>query len=157
MHSEARLPRDKVIRCASLLSDYLKRNKVTLRELQLLNFACSMVLPGHAFLRRLIDLTIGIACPQHFIRLTRAVKSDMRTWLAFLSNFNGSSFFLNQNWITNPSLHLNTDASGSFNYGAFFRDQWFYGPWLDSWKSFNIAALEFYPIVLSVIVWGPLI
>ena len=80
----------------------------------------------------------------------------MRTWLAFLSNFNGSSFFLNQNWITNPSLQLYTDASGSFGYGAVFRDQWFYGPWPDSWKSFNIAALEFYPIVLSVIIWGPL-
>lgn len=96
VHSEARLPRDKVMRCASLLSDYLKRKKVTLRELQsligLLNFACSVVLPGRAFLRRLIDLTIGITRPQHFIRLTRAVKSDMRTWLAFLSNLNGSSF-----------------------------------------------------------------
>ena len=160
VHSEARLPLDKVMRCASLLSDYLKRKKVTLRELQsligLLNFPCSVVLPGRAFLRRLIDLTIGITRPQHFIRLTRAVKSDMRTWLAFLSNFNGSSFFLNQNWITNPSLQLYTDASGSFGYGAVFRDQWFYGPWPDSWKSFDIAALEFYPIVLSVIIWGPL-
>ena len=124
VHSEARLPRDKVMRCASLLSDYLKRKKVTLRELQsligLLNFACSVVLPGRALLRRLIDLTIGIARPQHFIRLTREVNSDMRTWLAFLSNFNGSSFFLNQNWITNPSLQLYTDASGSFGYGAVF-------------------------------------
>ena len=77
VHSEARLPRDKIMRFASLLSDYLKRKKVTLRELQsligLLNFACSVVLPGRAFLRRLIDLTIGIARPQHFIRLTRAV------------------------------------------------------------------------------------
>ena len=125
-----------------------------LRELQsligLLNFACSVVLPGRAFQRRLIDLTIGITCPQHFIRLTRTVKSDICTWLAFLSNFNGSSFFLNHNWITNSSLQLYTHASGSFGYGAVFKDQWFYGPWPDSWKSFNIAGLEFYPIVLSV-------
>ena len=73
----------------------------------------------------------------------------MHTLLAFLSNFNGSSFFLNQNWITNLSLQLYTDASGSFGYGAVFGDQWFYGPWPDSWKSFTIAVLEFYPIVLS--------
>ena len=53
-------------------------------------------------------------------------------------------FFLNQNWITNSSLQLYTDASGSFGYGAVFRDQWFYGPWPDSWKSFNIALLEFH-------------
>ena len=155
VRSEARLPGDKV-----LLSDYLKRKKVTLRELQsligLLNFACSVVLPGRTFLRRLIDLTIGITRPQHFIRLTRALKSDMCTWLAFLSNFNGSYFFLNHNWINNSSLQLYTDASGSFGYGAVFKDQWFYGPWPDSWKSFNIAGLEFYPIVLSVIIWGHL-
>lgn len=158
VRSEARLPHDKVMRCTSMLSDYLKRKKVTLWELQsligLLNFACSVVLPGRAFLRRLIDLTIGISRPQHFIKLTRSVKSDMRTWLAFLSNFNGSSFFLTRNWITNPSLQLYTDASGSFGYGAVFRDKWFYGPWPDSWKSLNIAVLEFYPIVLSVIIWG---
>jgi len=108
MRSVACLPHDKVMRCTSMLSDHLKRKKVTLRESQsligLLNFACSVVLPGGAFLRRLIDLTIGISHPQYFIKLTPSVKSDMRTWLAFLSNFNGSSFFLNQNWITNPSL-----------------------------------------------------
>ena len=147
VRSEARLAGDKVLRCVSLLSDYLKRKKVTLRELQsligLLNFACSVVLPGRAFLRRLIDLTIGITRPQHFIRLTRVVKSDMCTCLALLSNFNGSSFFLNHNWITNSSLQLYTDASGSFRYGAVFKDQWSYGPWPDSWKSFNIAGLDF--------------
>ena len=84
--------------------------------------ACSVVLPGRAFLRRLIDLTIGISRPQHLINLTQSVKSDMRTWLAFLSNFNGSSFFLTRNWITSPSLQLYTDASGSFGYGAVFQD-----------------------------------
>ena len=160
VRSEARLPHDKVMRCTSMLSDYLKRKKVTLRELQsligLLNFACSVVLPGRAFLRRLIDLTIGISRPQNFIKLTQSVKSDMRTWLAFLSNFNGSSFFLTRDWITNPSLQLYTDASGSFGYGAVFRDQWFYGPWPESCRSLNIAVLEFYPIVLSVIIWGHL-
>ena len=160
VRSEARLPHDKVMRCTSMLSDYLKRKKVTLRELQsligLLNFACSVVLPGRAFLRRLIDLTIGISRPQNFIKLTQSVKSDMRTWLAFLSNFNGSSFFLTRDWITNPSLQLYTDASGSFGYGAVFRDQWFYGPWPESWRSLNIAVLEFYTIVLSVIIWGHL-
>ena len=30
----------------------------------------------------------------------------------------------------------------------------FYGPWSECWKSLNIAVLEFYPIVLSGIIWG---
>jgi len=80
----------------------------------------------------------------------------MRTWLAFLSNFNGSSLFLTRNWITSPSLRLYTHASGSFGYGAVFQDKWFYGPWPKSWKFLNIAVLKFYPIVLSVIIWGHL-
>ena len=58
----------------------LKRKKVTLRELQsligLFNFACSVVLPGCTFLRRLIDLTIGISRPQNFIKWTQSAKSD---------------------------------------------------------------------------------
>ena len=160
VRSEARLPHGKVMRCTSMLSDYLKRKKVTLRELRsligLFNFACSVVPPGRAFLRRLIDLTIGISRPQNFIKLTQSAKSDMRTWLAFLSNFDGSSFFLTRDRITNPSLQLYTDASGSFGYGAVSRDQWFYGPWPESSKSLNIAVLEFYPIVLIVIIWGHL-
>ena len=49
--------------------DFYKWHKVTLRELQsiigLLNFTCSVVLPGRAFLRRLIDLSRGIQRP-HF-------------------------------------------------------------------------------------------
>lgn len=64
VQSEARLPQDKLDKCTELISNFLHRKKVYLEELQsligLLNFACSVVLPGRAFLRRLIDLTIGI-------------------------------------------------------------------------------------------------
>ena len=123
MRSQARLPHDKFMRCTSMLSDYLKRKKVTLRELQSLIFCLiSVVLLGRAFPRRLIDLTIGMSWPQHLIKLTKSFKSGRRTWLAFLSNFNGSSLFLTPNWITSPSLKLYTDASGSCGYGAVFQD-----------------------------------
>ena len=50
---EARLPLDKIDKCLSVISDFLTRKKVTLKELQsltgLLNFACSVVVPGRAF------------------------------------------------------------------------------------------------------------
>jgi len=61
---EARLPLEKLEKCRDLISSFLRRRKVTLKEVQslagLLNFACAVVLPGRAFLRRLIDLTIGV-------------------------------------------------------------------------------------------------
>ena len=74
MLMEARLPRNKIWKCMLLLEQFLHRKKVTLRELQsligLLNFACSVIVPGRAFLHRLIDLTVGHSKPHHFIRLT---------------------------------------------------------------------------------------
>jgi hypothetical protein len=91
--SEARLPPEKIEKCISIISEFLGRKKVTLREIQslngLLNFACSVVRPGRAFLRRLIDLTIGIKSQHHFIRVSKEVKKDLNLWLSFLSNFNG--------------------------------------------------------------------
>ena len=54
----ARLPTDKIETCIQCIASFLTRKKVTLKELQsligLLNFACSVVTPGCAFLRRLI-------------------------------------------------------------------------------------------------------
>ena len=62
--NEARLPQEKVRKCLLAIRSLLGRKKVTLKELQsligLLNFACSVVTPGRVFLRRLINLTIGI-------------------------------------------------------------------------------------------------
>ena len=61
---EARLPDDKLEKARSLLLAFQSKQKVTLKELQsligVLNFACSVVVPGRAFLRRLIDLTMGV-------------------------------------------------------------------------------------------------
>ena len=58
---EARLPLDKLSKCRLLLNDFLTRKKVTFKELQsvigLLNFTCSVVVPGRTFLRRMINLT----------------------------------------------------------------------------------------------------
>ena len=119
---EARLPIDKISKCKTLISEFLHRKKVTLKDVQsltgLLNFACSVISLGRAFLRRLIDLTLGIRSPIHYIRLNREVKADLRLWLSFLSNFNGRSFFLEDEWLSSSKLNLFTDASGSLGFGA---------------------------------------
>ena len=155
---EARLPQDKLEKCISLIIDFSRRKKVTLRELQsllgLLNFACSVVVPGRAFLRRLIDLTKGTRRPDHYIRLTRAARADLSTWSQFLHEFNGRSLFLHDVWLDSGTLQLYTDASGVLGFGAIFGDHWCYGEWPDNWKGLNIAILEFYPILLSVLLWG---
>ena len=151
---EARLPIDKISKCKTLISEFLHRKKVTLKDVQsltgLLNFACSVISPG----RRLIDLTLGIRSPNHYIRLNREVKADLRLWLSFLSNFNGRSFFLEDEWLSSSKLNLFTDTSGSLGFGAIFGSHWCYGKWPATWAYQNIAILEFYPIVLSLYLWG---
>ena len=54
------------------------------------------------------------------------------------------------------SFHLYTDATGSTGFGAVFGCHWLHGIWLEMLKTFNIAFLELFPIVLAVHVWGSL-
>ena len=155
---EARLPEDKLHKCHTLLTSFYSRRKVTLKELQsligLLNFTCSVILPGRAFLRRLIDLTMGVRRPHHRIRLSKDAKADLKVWMRFLGEFNGRAFFLHDLWISSTTLELFTDAAGSKGYGAVFGRKWFFGSWPESWGSLNITFLEFFPIVIALHIWG---
>ena len=87
VQSESRLPEDKLLKCEHLIAAFLKRKKATLKELQsligVLNFACSVVVTGCSFLRRLIDLTIGLRSPHHFVHVYREVKADLLIWQHF--------------------------------------------------------------------------
>lgn len=155
---EARLPIDKIRKCKDAIEEILPCKKITLKDMQsvigLLNFACNVVLPGRAFLRRLINTTVGITKSYYRIRLNKEVKADLHTWLAFLDQFNGRSVFLPDRWVDSNELKLYTDASGSIGYGAVLGGHWFYGTWDVNWKKCNITLLEFYPIVLALKVWS---
>ena len=96
----------------------------------------------------------GISQPHFFIRLNRNVKGNLRIWQTFLSSFNGRSLFLDDTWSNNHKLNLYTDASGAIGFGALFGREWCYGKWLENWLKYSIAVLEFYPIVLSLCLWG---
>lgn len=155
---EARLPEDKLAKCKSLVAEFLARQKVTLQHLQsligVLGHACSVVVAGRCFLRRLIDLTVGLTRPHHHVRLTEQVKLDLKVWEYFLRDFNGRAFFLNDKFHAGDCLELYTDASGRVGYGAVYDKEWFWGTWPPSWYSLNIAVLELFPIVAAVEVWG---
>ena len=75
-------------------------------------------------------------------------------WLTFLSEFNGISFFIDENWQNSAKLELFIDASGAIGFGAIFCAEWCNGLWPETWLHRNIAILEFYPIVLSLCLWG---
>ena len=155
---EARLPQDKLNKCEALLLSFLSRKKVTLKEMLsligFLSFCCNVVIPGRPFTRRLIDKTKGIKQMHHRIKLSKECKLDMGLWLDFLKQFNGRSFFLNDNWDSSETLQLYTDAAKGLGFGAIFKTHWFNGAWPEKWKTYNIVILELFPIVLAVEIWG---
>ncbi len=86
----------------------------------LLNFACSVVTVGRPFLRRLINLTLGLRCPHHKRRLTKAVRADLHAWALFIDHFNGRSMFLEDRLQhTSHTLQLCTDAN-NLGFGGVF-------------------------------------
>ncbi|XP_064625914.1 uncharacterized protein LOC135486748 [Lineus longissimus] len=155
---EARLPPDKIQKCTRLLDQFLGMEKATLRELQsligLLNFAVCVVPPGRPFLRRLINLTIGLKHHSHRRRITKEVKMDLSMWLEFLSGFNGRCFFLSDRFYSSDTLHLFSDSSTTIGFEVVFGTHWAYGVWEEQYRSLNIAILEFYPIVLALYLWS---
>ena len=113
---QASLTEDKLAKCRDQLSSCYGMKHITLRDLKtligLLNFTCSVIVPGRAFFRRLIDWTKGIRRPRHFIHITKECKQDIQVWLSFLHQYNGKSFFLPDRWLTSRKLKLYTEAAG---------------------------------------------
>jgi hypothetical protein len=72
----------------------------------LTNFACIVICPGRAFLRRLIDLTLNVSNPFHRIRLNSEARVDISTWKIFIETFNGKSVFLKDHWIISTTAML---------------------------------------------------
>ena len=155
---ELRLPIGKVEECRSIVLESSRRSKLTLRELQRLigklSFACSVVVPGRAFLRRLINMTIGLKSPFHKVRLNKGCKLDLEVWLSFLAEFNGRSMFLDEHWSQSVQVHLYTDAAGAVGFGAVLGRHWCRAMWPNQWKERGIMFKEAYPILVALHLWG---
>ena len=158
INMHAHLPEDKLAGCRGLLTEFFNTRSVPLKELQsligLLNFACLVVLPSHAFLHKMIDLKKGLRKPYHHICLTRQCKEDILLWPNFLNSFNRKSFFLSAKWFTSSNIKLYKDLLGCLGYAAVLGKHWFHEHWPDSWKSLNITLLELFPLVLATEIWS---
>lgn len=161
------IPAEKLFELRQLLECCLGKKKVTLKFLQSLvgslNF-CSRAIPAsRAFCRRFYDAMSGVTRPTHFIRVTKALKEDIKMWLLFLDCFNGSHYFPERLWVSNSSIQLFTDAAGNADLGcaAYFHPLWIFYPWPQNWNGHSIlretTLLELIPIVLAFQTWGPLL
>ena len=153
MANKATLPLDKVNKYTLLMQELLTRKNCKLHEMQKvigsLQFTTSVVRPGRVFLRRLINSTIGVKKPFHHVHVTRDMKEDIRLWLHFLQHFNGVTIFIPKQPISSTDINLYTDSCPQ-GYGGTYKQQYFLGRFPDSWKCYNIAVLELYPIYLAL-------
>lgn len=156
---EARLPEDKLQKCRTLVNKYLQHKKIRVHQLESLtghlSFACSVISPGRPFLRRLYSLLKGVRqSPHHLIDITKGAKEDLRMWAHFFSKHNGITLFQEEEWTDATTMHFYTDAAGTLGYGIVFGSKFAYGVWPDTWKEFNIAFLELYPIMVALKLFG---
>ena len=130
---------------------------MTLHELQsclgLLQFCCKAVESGRPFLRRLIDLTLGVTRSTHHIRMNNEARKDINTWLILLEHFGRTSLMKQQSWISSNSIRLYSDAS-DLGFGLVYGDQWVYGEWPALWKTYDINTRELYPLSLALDIFG---
>lgn len=157
------IPVKKLNDLLDIIKEVAFSKKVTLKKLQSLCGSlafCTRAIPaGRVFCRRLYMATSKAKKPFHLIRVTNGMFNDLMTWKMFLENFNGTSFILDQNWLSNSDLQLFTDSSGSFGCGCYFMGKWSFLQWPASWHQTDITKditfLEIIPIALAIFLWYP--
>ncbi len=154
---QLRLPSEKLGRLTSTVAQWDTRKACPKQHFQsligLLNHACKVVRPGRTFLRRMINLlttTRSSAPKTAIIRL----NAEFRAWWSeFLAQWNGSSFFLPPQHLT--QLAVTSDASGSWGCGAWHGHTWFQIQWSARAQPLTIAEKELVPIIVACATWGP--
>ena len=76
------------------------------------SFAARVVVPGRAFLSRMIHLRCTVKCLDNF-------REDLDLREKFLQGWNGKSFYLEDQLTSAPDFEIYTDAAGSVGYGGY--------------------------------------
>ena len=152
---QLRLPEEKLGRVRELVRSWLPRRLCRRKEFESLlghlAHAAVVIRPGRLYLRQLFALLSSAPEPHHHIRLNLPVRADLVWWDFFLGHWNGVALFPPGE----PSVHVHSDASGSFGCGAFDSDwAWFNTRWPQTWLEVDIAAKELVPLVIAAAMWG---
>ena len=85
-----------------------------------------VVHPGRSFISYLISLSTTVQDLNHFVTLNSDCCLDLHMWHKFLSQWNGTSFFLDDDITNAADMHLYTDATDSA-FGGYYSGKWFQG------------------------------
>ena len=152
------IPESKINALRDEMCKWQGRKSASKRAIQRLlgrmNWAAKCVRAARPCMRRLIALTKGHRRRSERVRLTAAVKEDLKWWIDFTEQFNGVSYWYpNQ---TQPDHVAVTDASPSGGAAAYAGD-FLYTLWecdVPSVRYENIHVKEMYAILLAIRHWG---
>ena len=153
---ELRLPPAKLDHLQILVATWLTRRSGPRSDFEsllgYLSHAATVVKQGRTFLRHLFSSLSAARGRSHHIHLGAMARADLQWWNAFLQRWNGFSFF-SPTFV--PTIHIFSDASGSFGCGALMATtSWFQLQWPPSWTSVDIAVKEMVPVVVAAAIWG---
>ena len=88
------------------------------------------------------------------------MKEDLKVWLTFLFNYNGTTVILEKFWSSSATLELFTDSVGGTGngFGIYFNGMWAQAVWSEQWELTGILTditfLEFFSVVVALTIWG---
>ena len=146
------IPTPKLLKAKHLIEIAIAKRKVQVHRILsiagLLNFLCKALPPGRPFLRRLFDSVAG-KHKRQWITLEPGCLSDLKTWLAFLEHFNGTTPFPPTVTLRASDIHLYTDASLT-GYGIICGTHWVAETFpTPNQCPHSMTWREFYPILVA--------
>ena len=154
------LPEKKLLAVKELLVSWSLKVKCKKHDLQSLighlNWCSRVVRGGRTFTRNLINLLDKVKEPYHYVRISKAAKSDIGWWIVGLNKFHGYSPFNVD--IPLPSAFFETDAclvGGAGHCGT----DWYYVSWELDYPELprdNINVLELQAVLVAAKRWGHL-
>ena len=77
-----------------------------------------------------------VSNPRHNLRVSSAMRKDMRMWRMCLECINGSVYFLDKQWSDSRQLQLFTDSAGGSQLGcaAILGSRWSFLRWPFLWS-----------------------
>ena len=152
---------DKSARIIAMIDGFSHRRRITKRELLSLlghiKFASRVIRSGRSFISYLLSLAASVKELHYHVYLNQACLQDLSMWYNFMSEWNGISFFYDENVTFAADMQLLTDASG-VAYAGFCEGKWFAErcpgnmPKLGS-REMPIAYYELVPII-DIVMFG---
>lgn len=151
----------------ALLQDWCGRRKCTGKDLQSLvgkmAFVARIAPNARPYVRPFIDALVAAhACGKsgsRRVRLTQQLVSDLRWWLHFVSEWDGTAIMAAAD--APSSVDVYTDASSSFGYGAYCDGEWISQPWSGDLRTIaqcaereSVPFFELSAILAAASAWG---